>query len=490
MQAFLLFPHQLFEDITPLEDSSLVVLTEEFLYFRQYAFHRQKLAYHRASMQHYLQFLTKKGIEVQYVESQSAESDVRKLIPKLKASGIDKIVAYFPDDDWLQKRIETTCKAHNLSCCFVSHHGFINDEKTLLFPRKDGRFLQTDWYVQQRKKLNILMQGEKPFGGQWTFDADNRLRYPAGKTPPIVEPSSQNNFTKEAIDYITQHFPHNPGSLENGVLYPIHHEGARQWLQDFLQKRFAEFGPYEDAIVQREHWLHHSVLTPMLNTGLLTPAIVVDETLDFARKNNVPLSSLEGFIRQMVGWREFMRLFYLQHGVSQRTANFWGFNRKIPSSFYNGTTGIAPVDNCIQKLLRTGYNHHIERLMVLGNFMLLCEFDPNEVYRWFMEMYIDAYDWVMVPNVYGMSQFADGGKMTTKPYISGSNYLLKMSDYKPDGKWEKIWDALFWSFMHKQREFFGQNPRIGMLLKTLDRMPPEKRDGYFKLANDYLMGLE
>jgi deoxyribodipyrimidine photolyase-related protein len=140
MQAFLLFPHQLFEDIAPLEDSSLVLLTEEFLYFRQYAFHRQKLAYHRASMQHYLQFLTKKGIEVQYVESQSAESDVRKLIPKLKASGIDKIVAYFPDDDWLQKRIETTCKAHNLSCCFVSHHGFINDEKTLLFPRKDGRF--------------------------------------------------------------------------------------------------------------------------------------------------------------------------------------------------------------------------------------------------------------------------------------------------------------------------------------------------------------
>jgi deoxyribodipyrimidine photolyase-related protein len=202
------------------------------------------------------------------------------------------------------------------------------------------------------------------------------------------------------------------------------------------------------------------------------------------------LASLEGFVRQVLGWREFMRLFYLSNGTAQRNGNFWNFNRKIPASFYTGSTGISPIDNCIQKLLDTGYNHHIERLMVLGNFMLLCEFDPNEVYRWFMEMYIDAYDWVMVPNVYGMSQFADGGRMTTKPYISGSNYLLKMSDYKPDGRWEKIWDALFWNFMDKQRAFFGQNPRIGMLLNTLDRMDSEKRQAHFNLAEQYLKSLD
>lgn len=166
------------------------------------------------------------------------------------------------------------------------------------------------------------------------------------------------------------------------------------------------------------------------------------------------MNSLEGFVRQVLGWREFIRGIYHVVGSKQRTTNYWGFTRKIPQSFYDGTTGIVPLDNVIQKLVKTGYSHHIERLMVLSNFMLLCEFDPDEVYRWFMEMYIDAYDWVMVPNVYGMGQFADGGLMCTKPYISGSNYVLKMSDYKKDGKWTEIWDGLFWRFMHVHRDFF------------------------------------
>ena len=159
----------------------------------------------------------------------------------------------------------------------------------------------------------------------------------------------------------------------------------------------------------------------------------------------------------------------------QRTCNFWGFSRTMPGSFYSGTTGIAPVDTAISGLLATGYNHHIERLMVLGNFMLLCEIHPDAVYRWFMELYIDAYDWVMVPNVYGMSQFADGGLMCTKPYISGSNYLVEMSDFPADKSWTGVWDALFWRFMHVHRDFFGQNPRLGMLLRTFDKMDSSKR---------------
>jgi deoxyribodipyrimidine photolyase-related protein len=179
---------------------------------------------------------------------------------------------------------------------------------------------------------------------------------------------------------------------------------------------------------------------------------------------------------------------YEQAGRKQRTSNFWNFKRKIPSSFYDGTTGIIPIDITIKKVLKTGYCHHIERLMVLGNFMLLCEFDPDEVYKWFMEMFIDAYDWVMVPNVYGMTQFADGGLMTTKPYISGSNYLMKMSDYEK-GAWQKIWDALFWRFMHVHRDFFGTNPRLGMLVKTFDKMSEEKRNAHLETASTYLNSL-
>ena len=245
---------------------------------------------------------------------------------------------------------------------------------------------------------------------------------------------------------------------------------------------------YEDAIVKGENILNHSVLTPMMNTGLLTPQFVLDEALKFGKENGVPLNSLEGFIRQIMGWREFIRGVYEAVGSKERTTNFWGFERKIPASFYDGTTGIPPVDDTIKMLLKTGYNHHIERLMVLGNFMVLCEFHPDEVYRWFMEMYIDSYDWVMVTNVYGMSQFADGGLMATKPYISGSNYLMKMSDYKK-GDWQKTWDGLFWRFMHVHRDFFLKNPRLGMLVRTFDKMSDEKRNTHIENGERFLTKL-
>jgi deoxyribodipyrimidine photolyase-related protein len=179
---------------------------------------------------------------------------------------------------------------------------------------------------------------------------------------------------------------------------------------------------------------------------------------------------------------------YILKGKEERTCNYWKFYRKIPSSFYTAETGIEPLDTVIEKVLETGYSHHIERLMVLGNFMMLCEFDPDEVYQWFMEMFIDAYDWVMVPNVYGMSQFADGGIFATKPYISGSNYLMKMSDFKK-GEWQKVWDGLFWRFMDKHREFFNKNPRMGMLIRTFDKMPAEKREAHLTHAEDFLKNL-
>jgi deoxyribodipyrimidine photolyase-related protein len=256
-----------------------------------------------------------------------------------------------------------------------------------------------------------------------------------------------------------------------------------------LQNRFEKFGIYEDAIVANESVLHHSVLSPMLNIGLLVPQQIIHRTIEISTKKQIPLNSLEGFIRQIMGWREFIKIVYEREGIKQRTKNYWNFKRKIPKSFWEGTTGIAPIDITIKKILANGYCHHIERLMVLGNFMLLCEFDPDEVYQWFMEMFIDAYDWVMVPNVYGMTQFADGGLMTTKPYISGSNYLMKMSDYEK-GEWQQVWDGLFWRFMHEHRSFFLSNPRIGMLVHTFDKMSDEKKQVHLSFANQFLQQLD
>jgi deoxyribodipyrimidine photolyase-related protein len=266
----------------------------------------------------------------------------------------------------------------------------------------------------------------------------------------------------------------NPYELPLGDFrYPISRIEAFEWLENFLQHRLRDFGPYEDAIVKGEVFLNHSVLTPMLNVGLLSPREVIDRTLQYAAEHEVPMNSLEGFIRQVMGWREYIRMVYEWKGRIERTKNYWGFNRKIPVDYWMGTTGIAPVDDTIRKVRETGYCHHIERLMIVGNFMLLNEFDPNEVYRWFMELFIDAYDWVMVPNVYGMSQFADGGLMATKPYISGSNYVMKMSNHGK-GDWQETWDILFWRFIDNHRSFFQGNPRLNMMVRTLDKLSVEK----------------
>lgn len=486
MNCFIIFPHQLFQDIEPLRQADRIVLCEEWLFFRQYAFHQRKIHLHRASMQAYRHYLHEQGLSTTYTESTEPTSDIRRLVPALRWEDCSHITCFEPDDNWLDSRLKVACTEVGINLTLLPSPGFINPSDTILPMRKDGSLVQTDFYIQQRKQHNLLMDGKKPAGGQWTFDTDNRKRYPAGQQPPALWFPAGNRFSEEARTYVGRHFSGNPGHCEANTDFPVTHADAASWLQDFLQRRFHGFGPYEDALVAREHWLHHAVLTPMLNTGLLTPRQVLEAAISHAADHQVPLASLEGFVRQITGWREFIRLMYRQHGTTQRTRNYWGFDRYIPAAFYTGETGIAPVDICIQKLLKTGYSHHIERLMVLGNFMLLCEFNPDAVYRWFMEMYADSYDWVMVPNVYGMSQFADGGMMCSKPYISGSNYLVKMSDFRPDGRWEKIWDALFWRFMHVHRDFFTRNPRLGMLVRTFDNMEAGKRLQLLQTADDYL----
>jgi deoxyribodipyrimidine photolyase-related protein len=308
------------------------------------------------------------------------------------------------------------------------------------------------------------------------------------KTPPAIQFPDVDAYYIEAQEYVDQYFSNNLGKLTTNSLYPTSFKASDAWFVQFLEQRFMEFGAYEDAIVAENSILNHSVLTPMLNIGLLTPDEVIEKSIAFAKKNNVPINSLEGFIRQIIGWREFIRGIYESRGSDERTRNFWGFTKKIPKSFYDGTTGIVPIDQTIKKILETGYCNHIERLMVLGNFMMLCEFHPDEVYRWFMELFIDSYDWVMVPNIYGMSQFSDGGLMASKPYISGSNYLKKMSNYKK-GDWQPVWDGLFWRFMDKHRSFFKKNPRLGMLVSMFDKMPQEKRCQHIENAELYMESL-
>ena len=491
-QINIVFPHQLFEESPLFEADAAFCMVEEYLFFKQYPFHKQKIAFHRASMKRYASFLkARTNAEVQYFEAAGAFSDIRILIPELKRLGVEKINYIDPVDDWLQKRLSQSLNESGIKSTQYPSPLFLNTKEDLagFFRQDKKKYHQTTFYIEQRKKRSVLMDAEgKPVGGKWTFDTENRKKYPANKTAPSIQFPDRDDYYEEAVAYVEKHFSNHLGSLTKYPLYPNGFAAAKDWLQQFFEYRFMEFGVYEDAIVAENSILNHSVLTPMLNVGLITPQEVLRACLLYAEENNIPLNSTEGFVRQIIGWREFMRGMYVCSGSVARNTNFWKFKRKIPASFYTGTTGIAPIDQTIKKVLQTGYCNHIERLMVLGNFMVLCEFDPDEVYRWFMELFIDAYDWVMVTNIYSMSQFADGGLLATKPYISGSNYLMKMSNYKK-GEWQATWDGLFWRFMNEHRDFFLSNPRLGMLVHTFDKMPLEKQQKHILLADAYLASL-
>ena len=489
MQAFLIFPHTLFYDETLYENSNSLFIIEEYLFFRQYAFHKQKLVFHRATMKSFA-FWAEKFIRVHYMECFENELHVKTALQTIKSKGFETIKTFEPEDEWLKKRIIKVCEQLDLKLQFTENPLFINtlaENKT--YRESHPNYFQTEFYIQQRKTNNILLEfDKKPSGGKWSFDAENRKKIPKAHVIPNRKETIENEFVLEAKNYVSTYFQNNPGTLTH-FDYTVTPKDAENKMKEFFETYFDFFGTFEDAILQKESKIYHSILSPYLNIGILSPLKVLNEAIDFASKNNIPINSLEGFVRQILGWREFIRYVYTFENVKQRTTNFWGFKRKIPTSFYTGETGIIPIDDCIKKNLTNGYNHHIERLMILGNFMLLCEFHPDEVYRWFMEMYIDSYDWVMVPNVYAMSQFADGGTMTTKPYISGSNYIIKMSDYSK-GTWSEIWDALFWRFLIKYKNVFQSNMRMRMLISTYDKFPEEKKQNLMELADQFLGSLD
>ena len=482
----IIFPHQLFLNSPLLENENEIYLIEECLFFKQYKFHKQKIAFHRASMKAYQIYLQDLNRTVHYIDSDHVLSDIRQFHKEIKRENIETIHLIEPTDDWLEKRTASLS-----DCCKIKTYTnpqFLNSEEDLggFFRKEKSSFFQTTFYKQQRKKLGILIdEEENPVGGKWTFDYENRKKYPKNKLPPPVSFPKSSEIWDEAIQYTMNRFSENPGSINKERLYPITHKEASDWHEQFLEYRFYDFGIYEDAIVKESSILNHSILSPLLNVGLILPTEVLNRTLTFADKEDIPINSTEGFVRQIIGWREFIRGMYVCKGSYSRTRNFWGFKGKIPKSFYDGTTGIDPIDQTIKKVLQTGYCNHIERLMILGNFMLLCEFDPDEVYRWFMELFMDAYDWVMVPNVYGMTLFADGGTFATKPYIGGSNYIKKMSNY-PKGEWEEIWDGMFWRFVMKHQGFFRTNPRTSMLFHSLNKMSDEKRENHLENAQRFI----
>ena len=493
-KIFLIFPNQLFKIKKQFTDVNHIALIQDNIFFGcdsqwQQKFHCQKIIFHKATMDSYEEDLKSQGFNVIYLKHQR-ESRTEDNLNYLLEKGFNYFITYEVFDWSLEKRIKDFSLNNNIKLEIRKNDMFLTcpDISEEILNQKKIYGMQK-FYKIQRKSLNILIEKDgSPTGGTWSFDKMNRKKLPNSIEVPRVPNIKTSRLLDNAKKEVSINYKDYYGSTEN-FNYPLSHKDAEEWLDNFLIERFNLFGDYEDAIHSNHRTLWHSVLSPLINSGLLTPRQIIDKSWEFYQSNNIGINSYEGFVRQIIGWREFILLMYKRNSLELRNGNFWDFEDKpIPLSFYTGQTGIRPLDDSIKNILETGYAHHIERLMIVGNLMLLCRFHPNQVYKWFMELFIDSYDWVMVPNVYGMSQFSDGGLFTTKPYISGSNYIRKMSNYKSED-WCSTWDSLFWTFIDDYKNKFKDQYRLSMILRNLEKMDPNKKMNHRRNANAFMSKL-
>jgi len=416
MSVFLILPNQLF-DKKYLDRTNDYILWEHPHYFTKYKYNKKKLLLHHGSMQYYFEYLKSNNFSVKYFtyDKKPEISDYTMFDP------IDKI---------------------NLPGKFI----ILDNPNFLLtldhykkYRTKSKSFLFNSFYMFNKKEINIIPDIKSQ-------DKFNRETLPKDiKIPNVSSNKCDKKYIEIGKKYIETNFKKNYGNTDN-FLFPLTHKTANKWLSDFIKNKFKNFGPYQDYISKDESFMFHSILSTSINIGLLNPSEIIKKIMKI--KDKINISSFEGYIRQLF-WREYQRYCFIYYEFNDK--NYFGNSVKLDNKWYDGTTGILPVDNCIKFAFETGYLHHIERLMVVGNFMNLSNILPIDGHRWFMEFSCDSYEWVMAQNVYDMVFFVSGGVTSRKPYISSSNYIKKMSNYKK-GEWCDIWDV-------KYREFLKNNKK-------------------------------
>ncbi len=409
-----------------------------------------------------------------------------KLLNTIQQKKIKKVSSFEVEDKFFESKLKKFFNKSKIKWNIIRTPMFLNSRNEFKnYLEKSKKPFMASFYKESRKKLGILVNNnETPVGGKWSFDDENRNKLPKNiiipKSPKIIE----TKHTKSLKPIIEKNFHDHPGNINNFWLATEYNDVIKL-LNFFIKEKSNLFGDYEDAVSQKNNILFHSALSPYLNLGLITPKMIMEKILDFNKKKKIKINSLEGYIRQIIGWREFMRGIYQNYNIEMETKNFFKQKRKMKLSWYKGNTGLPPLDYAIKNALKNGWSHHIERLMILSNLMNLCEIQPSYVYKWFMEMFVDSSDWVMVPNVYGMGLFSDGGIFATKPYICGSSYFMKMMDFKK-GEWCNTMDGLYWRFINKNRTFFLKNPRLSMMVKIFDKMKTERKKLILSEAENFI----
>jgi len=459
--------------------------------------HPRKIAFLFAAMRKFAARLRADGWQVRYTrldDPDNAGSIPGEILRACAATGAVEGLATEPGEFRLIAALED---------CPVPVHIFPDDRFACSHADFDAwaegrKELRMEWfYRDMRRKTGLLMDGDTPAGGKWNYDHDNR------KPPPGSIDAAPMHFTPDAtvtevLSLVASRFDTNFGTLDD-FWFATDTAQARRALTHFITTALPRFGDFQDAMMTGEKFLYHAVISMYLNAGLLGWREICEAAEAAHRAGTAPLNAVEGFIRQIIGWREFMRGIYFREGPDYTSRNALDHHRKLPSFYWTADTAMHCLSQAIDQTRTEAYAHHIQRLMITGNFALLAGIDPHVVHEWYLAVYADAYEWVEAPNVIGMSQFADGGIVGSKPYVSGGNYINKMSDYckscayevgEKSGPTSCPFNSLYWAFLHRHRDRFGRNPRMAQMYRTWARMSDDKRQAALDTADAFLKRLD
>jgi len=465
--------------------------------------HPKKIIFIFSAMRHFAAQLQNSGYHVNYSkldDKENKQSISGEIIRIFKKSKFDKVIVTKPGEYRLLEEIKSLSKISGLELELREDTRFFC---TLAEFKKWSESSKThrmeNFYQLMRKKHSILLDSDgKPEGGKWNYDSENRK--PIKKNPEINLPPkfTPDEITNQVIDLVREKFSKNPGKIEP-FWFAVTQKQAEQAFDDFLKFKLAKFGDYEDAMITDNGFLFHSVISLYLNVGFLDPKKIINTVQKKYRQGLVPLNSAEGFIRQILGWREFVRGIYWTFMPEYATRNFFNNKKDLPEFFWTGNTDLNCMKNCIQQTLQESYAHHIQRLMIIGNFSLLAGLEPKQVAEWFLSVYSDAFEWVELPNVYGLAIYADGGLIASKPYVSSGNYIQKMSNYcdnckydikEKSGKNACPFNYLYWNFLISNKEKLQKNPRNFVMYNTIGKMDDSKIISIKKDSAKFLKNLK
>ena len=460
--------------------------------------HPKKIALVFAAMRNFAERLRGDGWRVLYArldDPGNSQSIAGELLRHAAETGAQEVIATTPGDWRLIAALDTL----PLPVTRLEDTRFLASEAEFATWAKGRKQLRMEFfYREMRRKHGLLMEGDKPVGGKWNFDAENRKPARADLFRPEPLAFAPDAITREVLDLVAARFGDHFGDL-NPFTFATTPDDAEAAAAHFFRTALPEFGTYQDAMLKGEDTLYHAVLSPYLNLGLLDPLDLCRRAEAEWRAGRAPLNAVEGFIRQILGWREFVRGIYMLAGPGYTSRNALGHTRPLPAAFWGAETRMACLSDVLRATRQNAYAHHIQRLMVTGNFALLAGIDPAEVHEWYLSVYADAFEWVEAPNTLGMSQFADGGMVASKPYVSSGAYIDRMSDYcggcaydvkERSGETACPFNPLYWHFLNRHRDRFAANPRMGPVYSNLDRMDGQTRAAILARAEAILDAIE